>query len=216
MNPASSNPVVARASDPARGTIPLGTSLSLVAGTRPDRDALLHFLTGLEDELPPCWAQSPIGATLCALREVSGAQVAVAAEDGGMLQWLDSWNNIVLPLYYDSPAVAAAAEQRAEAILLALGEDAEIFRSRPVATLSLYQQRLAGFVKAMLVEPQLLVLDALYERLGAAEQQQVTAWITLFRRRYPLRRMLYVGLTVLHDPELLPGFAPLDVAKART
>lgn len=197
-----------------RVAIPLGTSFSLVAAKRPDRDALLHYLTGLDDYLPSCWAESAIGATLRALREMSGARVAVAAEDGGMLQMLDGWKNIVLPLYYDSPAAAASAELRAELILQALGEGAAAFRGRPVAALSLYEQRLAGFVKAMLVEPQLLVLDGLHERLGSAEQRQVSAWIDLFRRRYPLRRVLYVGLTVLRDPDLLQGFAPLVVAEA--
>jgi ABC-type uncharacterized transport system YnjBCD ATPase subunit len=195
---------------PAFARIRLGASFSLIAPKRPDRDALIQYLSGLSDEIPPCWADTAVGSALHDLREASAAHVAVAAEDGALLQWLDSWNNIVLPLYYESPDAAAAAEQRAEAILLALGETSEIFRGRPVAALSLYEQRLAGFLKAMLVEPQLLVLDGLHERLGRAEQRQVTAWIELFSRRYPLRRMLYVGLAAIGEPQLLPGFAPLD------
>src|SRR4029077_882654 len=120
------------------------------------------------------------------------------------------WGNIVLPLYYANLAAAASTERRAEAILRALGEVGDTFRGRPVAALSLYERRLVGFLKAMLVEPQLLVLDGLYERLGPAERRQVTAWIILFRRRYPLRRMVYVGLTAFSEPDLLPGFTPLD------
>ena len=61
----------------------------------------------------------------------------------------------------------------------------------------------------MLLEPQLLVLDRLFEDLGFEERRAIAGWHRApSAARYPLRRMLYVGFT-----EAAPGlrsFVPLD------
>ena len=53
----------------------------------------------------------------------------------------------------------------------------------------------------MLVEPELLVLDRLFEELGRDERQGIAACIDLFGSRYPLRRVLYLGLSEVNLPE---------------
>ena len=193
--------------------LPFGAAYSLIMPTRQDHDSLLRFLTGLDDEFPVIFKGTGHEGWLHGLMEAVSAQVAVAAEDGALLSWLDSWSNLILPLYYESPKAAGAAEHRVGAIFNALGEHAENFHSRPVGTLTLYERRLAGFVKSMLVEPQLLVLDSLFERLGRVEQLCIVNWIKLFRQRYPLRRVLYVGLAEVNEPRLLSGFTSIEFAE---
>lgn len=180
-----------------------GQRLRLTVRTRPARDAVLAFLTGLE----PAYA-GPFAAPLAELREQCGEDVAIAFDDGGLLQSLDAWGNTLLPVAYHAAQETDVAERRARGILAALGRRPEEFAGRSDRALSLYEKRLLGFVKAMLVEPRLLVLDRLFEDLGAEEQQGVAALIELFGKRYPLRRMLYVGFAEM--PSAVPGFEPLS------
>lgn len=191
-----------------------GQRLRLIAPTRPARDALFGFLAGLEP-LGGYWERADYPAALGELSARSRGDVAIAFEDGGLLQSLDAWDNLLLPVSYHAAGEAASAARRAHGILAAVGRKPEEFAGRFDRALTLYERRLVGFVKAMLVEPQLLVLDRLFEDLGYEEQQGIAALIELFGRRYPLRRMLYVGLTE-STPGLLQAFEPLGNRKPET
>jgi len=187
----------------------------LSAPTRPARDALLAYLTGLDEQLPGVWAEARFAARaarLAELRAAAGGQVAIAFEDGGLLRSLDAWQNALLPVAFHAADEVEAANWRARGILAACGHQLEEFVGRADATLTLYERRLLGFVKAMLVEPRLFIIDRLFEDLGFEEQKSVSGWLRLYRNRYPLRGMLYVGLTQA-APELLAGFVPLDAMK---
>ena len=186
-----------------------GCCLKVSAPTRPARDALLGFLTGLEEQLTGPWAGARFAVPLAELRAACSENVAIAFEDGGLLQSLDAWQNALLPVAFHVAHEVEVATRRARGILAALGRNPEEFAGRFDSALSLYEKRLVGFVKAMLLEPQLLVIDRLFEELGYEEQRGVAGFLRLFRSRYPLRSMLYVGLTAT-APELLAGFEPLD------
>jgi hypothetical protein len=181
-------------------------SFQVAAPTRPARDALLAYLTGLDDALGAVWAHA--APKFSQLRAASSGQVAIAFEDGGLLRSLDAWQNTLLPVAFHAAQELDVAAWRARGILAAFGHRPEEFAGRWESSLSLYERRLLGFVKAMLLEPQLLVIDRLFEDLGFEEQRAIARWLQLFRSRYPLRRMLYVGLTEA-APGLLAGFVPL-------
>ena len=173
-----------------------GTRLRLTVPTRPARDAVLAFLTGLEASYG-----GPFAGALTELRDAAESNVAIAFEDGGLLQSLDAWQNTLLPVAYHAAHEVEVAVRRAHAIFAALGRKPEEFVGRPGNSLSLYERRLAGFVRAMLVEPELLVLDRLFEELGRDERQGIAACIDLFGARYPLRRVLYLGFSEVNLPE---------------
>jgi len=191
-----------------RSPAPLGARLKVIAPTRPDRDALLRYLTSLDANLSGRWTSPEYADPLVTLRDAVHASVAVVAEDGALLQWLDAWKNVTLPVYFEAQDAAWLTHRRARGILAALGSSVDVFKGRTVGQLSLIDARLAGFVKSMLVEPELLVLDCLFEGLGYEEQRRAAAFIELFRNRYPLRRILYLGLFE-PDPAMLAGFVPL-------
>jgi ABC-type uncharacterized transport system YnjBCD ATPase subunit len=170
--------------------------LRMTVPTRPARDAVLAFLTGLATDY-----NGPLAGTLASLKDSSKNNVAIAFEDGGLLQSLDAWGNTLLPVAYHAAGEARTAERRARGILAALGRKPEEFVGRSAGSLTLYERRLAGFVKAMLVEPELLVLDRLFEELGREECLGIAACIDLFGARYPLRRILYVGFAEVNLPE---------------
>jgi len=173
-----------------------GLRARLTVPTRPARDSVLAFLTGLE----PSYS-GPSADALTELRDSSNSNVAIAFEDGGLLQSLDAWRNTLLPVAYRAAEETQTAERRARGILAALGRKPDDFIGRSGSALSLYERRVAGFIRAMLVEPQLLVLDRLFEELGRDEQQGIATCIDLFGERYPLRRMLYVGFADINLPE---------------
>ena len=173
-----------------------GLRARMTVPTRPARDAVLAFLAGLDADY-----SGPCAAPLAELRASAKNNVAVAFDDGGLLQSLDAWGNTLLPAAYRATEDTSTAERRARGILAALGRKPEEFVGRPPGSLTLYERRLAGFVKAMLVEPELLVLDRLFEELGREERQGIAACIDLFGVRYPLRRILYVGFADVNLPE---------------
>jgi ABC-type multidrug transport system ATPase subunit len=173
-----------------------GTRLRLTVPTRPARDAVLAFLTGLEASYG-----GPFAGALTELRDAAENNVAIAFEDGGLLQSLDAWQNTLLPVAYHAAHEVDVAVRRAHAIFAALGRRPAEFIGRPGNSLSLYDRRFAGFVRAMLVEPELLVLDRLFEELGRDERKGIAACIDLFGSRYPLRRVLYLGLSEVNLPE---------------
>jgi ABC-type multidrug transport system ATPase subunit len=183
--------------------IPLGARYRVLLPTRPRRDAALRFLAGISPD------SKSVGASLRLLRESAGGRVAIAFEDGGLLQWLDAWHNAVLPADFHAAEAVRQARRRARGIFAALGQDPDAVVNRPVDELSLLETRLVGFVKAMLLEPDLLVLDCLFERLGFEEQRRVRTWIEYCQARYPMRRMLYLGLAEV-AAGLLEGFAEMS------
>lgn len=191
--------------------VPLGARYYLLVPARPRRDAILRFLAGIADA--PYEERDEAGAdSLRALRQAAQGRVAIAFEDGGLLQWLDAWHNAVLPADFHAADAVRQARRRARGIFTALGQDPDAVAMRPVEDLSLFEARLVGFVKAMLLEPDLLVLDGLFERLGHEEQRKVRSWIDYCQARYPMRRMLYLGLTEV-GAELLAGFGPLLIGE---
>lgn len=115
--------------------------------------------------------------------------------DGGLLSHLSVWKNLTLPLEYRALDMRHAAENAA--LLFALcGEDEanlpRLLGSYPDA-LSLYERRLAGFVRALLLEPEVLVLDDVFDGLAAAEREKALRWVQVFRLRFPFRVLLYRG-----------------------
>lgn len=125
--------------------------------------------------------------------------------DGGLLSHLSVWKNLLLPLEYHGRDVRHAAEDAALLFVLCGEDEANLPRlmdSYPDA-LSLYERRLAGFVRALLLEPEVLVLDGIFDGLTAAEKEKASHWMQVFRLRFPFRILVYRG-----QDEALSGLEP--------
>jgi len=115
--------------------------------------------------------------------------------DGGLMSHLNVWKNLTLPLEYHARDVRHAAEDAS--LLFALcGEDKtnlpRLMESYP-DTLSLYEKRLVGFVRALLLEPEVLVLDDVFDGLSTVDKEKALQWEKVFRWRFPFRVLLYRG-----------------------
>ena len=119
--------------------------------------------------------------------------------DGGLLSHLSIWRNLTLPLEYHARSTAHVFEDAALLFELC-GEDRtelqRLLASYP-DDLSGYEARLAGFVRAMLLEPEVLVLEDILDGLTDREKEKVAQWEKVFRLRFPFR--------VLASRESRPG-----------
>ncbi len=115
--------------------------------------------------------------------------------DGGLMSHLSVWKNLILPLEYRARDIRHAAEDAA--LLLRLCGEGEAGLPRLMASypddLSLYEKRLVGFVRALLLEPEVLVLDGIYDDLPVAEREKALRWPAVFRLRFPFRTLLDRG-----------------------
>lgn len=124
--------------------------------------------------------------------------------DGGLMSHLSVWKNLTLPLEYHARDAKHAAEDAS--LLFALcGEDKtnlpRLMDSYP-DTLSLYETRLVGFVRALLLEPEVLLLDDVFDGLSTAEKEKALRWEKVFRWRFPFRVLLYRGEEEMMSGEL--------------
>lgn len=120
-------------------------------------------------------------------------QTVSVGGEGGLLSHLTVRRNLVLPLEYHGRDTSHAEEDAA--MLLALcGEDAaslDGLMERYPDSLSLYERRLVGFVRALLVEPETLVMEDIFVGISADEKTRAMRWPEVFRLRFPFREMKY-------------------------
>lgn len=124
--------------------------------------------------------------------------------DGGLMSHLNVQENLSLPLEYHALDIRHAAEDAALLFELC-GEDRtdlpKLMESYP-DTLSMYENRLVGFVRALLLEPEILVLDNVFDGLSTREKEKALQWESAFRLRFPFRVLLYRGQEEMMSGEL--------------
>jgi len=127
------------------------------------------------------------------LRQVKGC---IVEPDGGLISNLALIENIALPAEFHGVGSAADRECRLSELTRHLGEDGALLReldfARP-AGLSPWQKRLAGFVRAMLMEPELIVFDSLFGGIGRADAAKVREFKRIFHLHFPFRQAVFVS-----------------------
>lgn len=115
--------------------------------------------------------------------------------DGGLLSHWSVWENLSLPLEYHAQDMCHVAEDAALLFMLCGEERADLpkLMARYPETLSHYERRLVGFVRALLLEPEVLVLDGIFDDLSTADKARAKYWEQVFRLRFPFRVLLYLG-----------------------
>lgn len=119
-------------------------------------------------------------------------QTVRVGRDGGLLGHLSVWKNLTLPLEYGARDMRHVAEDAALLFMLCGESLSRLLDSYPDA-LSPYERRLVGFVRALLLEPEVLVLDGIFDGLAVAEKEKALRWVQVFRLRFPFRVLLYRG-----------------------
>ncbi|HLP99384.1 MAG TPA: hypothetical protein VK149_13175 [Sideroxyarcus sp.] len=148
-------------------------------------------------------SESQRAALLKALGDQSG--VVIVPHNGGLISNLRVWENIILPVQYHGIEVAGKLEDNVVKLLLQCGLDDETAVTNLLLKLpdqlSLYEKRLVGFVRAMLMGPELIIYDALNEGLSRKELARVIQFDKVFRLYFQFRTSVLVSFEEYRDKE---------------
>ena len=148
-------------------------------------------------------APGGLEALLDDLLEAPGTQVAHGV--GGMVSNINVLENIALPAIYFGLARSREFDSRVVEALGACGvgeaEAESLCRMYP-GELNPFQKRLAGFVRALLMQPEVLVYNRFLEGLTRVEMEQAIALDGIYRGRYARGTSVYL---------MVSGFPSLQI-----
>jgi ABC-type transporter Mla maintaining outer membrane lipid asymmetry ATPase subunit MlaF len=112
-------------------------------------------------------------------------RVGFVASDGGLISSLNCWENISLPVAYHAPAKLAGTLERVHELLDDLGGVEDNLLAKLPEDMTLYERRLAAFVRAMLESPELLLAENLDAGLGPTKRRRVARFADVYHQRCP-------------------------------
>lgn len=145
-----------------------------------------------------------LDALLDQLLELPATEVAHGA--GGMVSNINVLENIALPAIYHGLARSREFDTKVLEAFAACGVDGaraeELCRKRP-GELGPLEKRLAGFVRCLLMRPDVLVYSRFLEGLTRAETERATALNSVYRAWNPAGTSIYLMLSDM--PALQPN-----------
>lgn len=123
-------------------------------------------------------SEAPIPLLWQPLSACRPERIGWVAANGGLISNLRIWENVTLPQWYHSGHERERTEQSVLHWLAALGvEDGayETFMTAQPHVLELWQRKMAGLLRALLQEPEVMVVDAAL--LGNVKEQYAANWM---------------------------------------
>ncbi len=162
--------VATEAIPPFSGAVPAGATARVVCALHESHRELATVLSGLQ---PPRLGRLRVfGDDMYRLsssaRLALFQRIAVVPRDGGFISNLKVWENVALPAWYHRAAPIAEIEARMTALFgeLEIGGSAlRALMAKLPDQLTVYEQRAAAFVRAMAMEPDIIVYDAVFAGL---------------------------------------------------
>jgi ABC-type transporter Mla maintaining outer membrane lipid asymmetry ATPase subunit MlaF len=104
---------------------------------------------------------------------------------GGLMSNLNAWENISLPVAYHSPHKLKGLFEDVHALLDQIGGVDEHLLAKLPEDMTLYERRLAAYLRALLEDPDLLVIENLDAGLGPTKRERTARFAELYRKRCP-------------------------------
>ena len=180
-------------------------SFDLVAGTRAKaiydsddwRNSFFAVITGLRR--PAKGSVKWDGKDIYALEE-SGRltlfqRIGIVPADGGLISNLKAWENVMLPAWYHRGIAPPQAERKVIDLFRQLGlADAGLQRQmgRLPDQLTMYEKRAVALVRAMLMEPDILLYDSLFTGLDRESSNQFLSVTGEYHEKKAGRISLYL------------------------
>jgi ABC-type transporter Mla maintaining outer membrane lipid asymmetry ATPase subunit MlaF len=105
--------------------------------------------------------------------------------DGGLQSSLNAWENISLPVAYHAPKRLAGALGEVHELLEEIGGVDDNLLARLPEDMTLYEKRLAAYIRALLEKPELLVVENLAAGLGPTKRSRVARFAEIYQARCP-------------------------------
>jgi ABC-type transporter Mla maintaining outer membrane lipid asymmetry ATPase subunit MlaF len=149
-----------------------------------------ELLSALHDLRPRKGARLVLfGTDVGALGEAERAalmrRVGVVPANGGLMSSLNAWENISLPLAYHAPRKLPGALREVRALVQELGGVGDDLLAKLPEHMTLYERRLAAYIRALLEEPELLVVESLAAGLGPTKRARAARFADVYRARRP-------------------------------
>jgi ABC-type transporter Mla maintaining outer membrane lipid asymmetry ATPase subunit MlaF len=130
-----------------------------------------------------------LGAEVAALPEAERValqqRIGFVPASGGLQSSLNAWENISLPVAFHAPGRLAALPAQVQALLEDIGGiDDDVLAKLP-EEMTLYEKRVAAYVRALLEEPELLVVENLGAGLGPTKRRRTARFAEVYHARCP-------------------------------
>jgi phospholipid/cholesterol/gamma-HCH transport system ATP-binding protein len=183
--------------DSASFAVGEGLSAAVITASDSEREMLLELMSGLRR--PREGRVLLMGEDIYSLPErelfTIMRDTAIVWRDGGLVSNLKVWENILLPSRYHRDTGPKDAEPMVRNILERLGAgggDLEGFMASLPALIPEREKPFVGFARAVLMEPRLMIYDAVFESLDPGASERFAALAREFHDTASGRTSLYV------------------------
>lgn len=140
-------------------------------------------------------------ALLDGLLQCRGAHIV--SRDGGLIGNLTAAENIALPLHYH--AIKSESQASGTVTLFyrcgLIGEhEMPVLLAKLPEQMSAYEKRLVGFMRAICIEPELIVYDGIYDGLARRELELVGKFDECFHLYFPFRTSVLLSFENFNHP----------------
>lgn len=167
--------------------IPAGVSLRIRIANPVQRARLLAAIFEMEPD--PGLRLVLLGAEVNALdkeeRIALRARLAFLAAAGGLLSNLNAWENIILPLGCHHPERLQGIAAEVHALVTELGGNAEPLLGKLPEEMTLFEKKIAGFVRILLEAPDLVLVENFAPGLDSAERARLPYFANTYHARHP-------------------------------
>ena len=126
-----------------------------------------------------------VGGLPEAKRKALMSRVGFVPASGGLISSLNAWENISLPVGYHAPQKLAGALAEVHALLDELGGVEDNLLAKLPEDMTLYERRLAAYIRALLERPELLVVEDLAAGLGPTKRRRTARFAEVYHTRCP-------------------------------
>jgi ABC-type transporter Mla maintaining outer membrane lipid asymmetry ATPase subunit MlaF len=112
-------------------------------------------------------------------------RVGFVPADGGLMSNLNGWENISLPVAYHTPQKLEGVPAEVHALLDELGGVNDEVLAKLPEQMTLYEKRLAAYIRALLEDPELLVVENLAVGLGPTKRKRTGRFAEVYQARCP-------------------------------
>ena len=123
------------------------------------------------------------------------AGVGCVMHDGGLISNLDVRENLLLPIAYRTPEFLDEAALHAREVLAACGQSTDDISRLLMAlpgSLTVIERRMVGFVRTILMNPDVVVFDRILDELAPEETQHAQVFHRIWRACFPFRTAIYL------------------------
>jgi len=120
------------------------------------------------------------------------ARVGAVSPVVGLINNLNTWENISLPAAYHRTTPLEKVAELAHEVIGAFGADADSILVRVPDELSMLERKIAAFARLLVSAPELMIFDALEEGLSHSECKCAARFEAIYRAYQPAGTVIYV------------------------